>query len=132
MTQQLASIAVLVRDYDEAIAFYTGVLGFTLLQDTRLSEDKRWVRVAPPGPGTTSLLLARARKPDELAAVGNQGGGRVWLFLHTDDFVRDHAAMKAKGVSFMEEPREEAYGRVAVFSDLYGNRWDLIQPAGPT
>ena len=132
MTQHLASIALLVRDYDEAIAYYTGVLGFALLQDTRLSEDKRWVRVAPTGPGTTSLLLARARKPDELAAVGNQGGGRVWLFLHTDDFVRDHAAMKAKGVSFMEEPREEAYGRVAVFSDLYGNRWDLIQPAGPT
>ncbi|MBX9582767.1 MAG: VOC family protein [Gemmataceae bacterium] len=130
MIRAVAAVALLVRDYDEAIAFYTAALGFLLLEDTPLGGGKRWVRVAPPG-GGTALLLARAATPDQLARVGDQAGGRVFLFLHTDDFGRDHRAMTARGVRFAGEPRREAYGTVAAFEDLYGNRWDLIQPAGP-
>ncbi len=128
MASHLSCVAVLVRDYDEAIAYYTGTLGFTLLEDRRLAPDKRWVRVAPPGARETSVLLARATTPPQLAAVGNQAGGRVWLFLHTDDFARDYAVFQARGVTFAEAPRHEDYGTVAVFTDLYGNRWDLIGP----
>lgn len=127
MKQTLAAISLLVRDYDEAIAYYTGVLGFDLVEDTPLGDGKRWVLVAPPGSTEGRLLLAQARKPEELAAVGNQSGGRIFLFLHTDDFERDHRAFQARGVQFMEAPREESYGRVAVFRDLYGNKWDLLE-----
>lgn len=127
MKQHLGAISVLVRDYDEALAYYTGVLGFQLVEDTNLGGGKRWVLVAPPGAGECRLLLAQARKPAEIAAIGNQAGGRVFLFLHTDDFARDYAAFRARGVCFLEEPRHEAYGTVAVFEDLYGNRWDLLQ-----
>lgn len=129
MNIQLAGVTLVVRDYDEAIAFYTGRLGFLLVEDTPLGDGRRWVRVAPPGPGSCPLLLARAKNDREAAAVGNQSGGRVFLFLHTDDFARDHATFRARGVRFREEPRHESYGIVAVFEDLYGNRWDLIQPA---
>ena len=128
MTQHLGCVALLVHDYDEAIAYYAGVLGFALLEDTPLGGGKRWVRVAPPGAGETSLLLARAVGPEQLARVGDQAGGRVGFFLHTDDFARDHAALQARGVRFLEPPRTEAYGTVAVFADLYGNRWDLLEP----
>lgn len=129
MKQSLATVSLLVRDYDEAIAYYTGVLGFRLIEDTPLAPDKRWVLVAPPGGEREGgrLLLAQAKNATELAAVGNQAGGRVWLFLHTADFHRDHRAFRARGVEFLEEPREEAYGTVAVFRDLYGNKWDLLQ-----
>lgn len=130
MPQQLARVALLVRDYDEAIAYYTGALGFRLLEDTRLSPEKRWVVVAPPGAAEAALLLARAATDEQRAQVGRQCGGRVFLFLHTDDFGRDHRAMRERGVEFEEEPRQEAYGRVAVFRDLYGNRWDLVERAG--
>lgn len=128
MRQVLGSVALLVRDYDEAVAYFTGHLGFVLVEDTPLSPDKRWVRVAPPGAVESGLLLARARTPSELAAVGNQAGGRVMFFLHTDDFVRDYLVFRERGVTFTEEPRHEDYGTVAVFTDLYGNRWDLVQP----
>lgn len=128
MTQTIAYLALVVRDYDEAIAWYTKTLGFTLIEDTRLSPEKRWVRVAPPGSSGTGLLLARAANPQQREHVGNQTGGRVFLFLHTDDFQRDHQAMKKRGVRFLEEPRSESYAMVVVFEDLYGNRWDLIQP----
>lgn len=127
MPQTIAQLALLVRDYDEAIAWFTGALGFSLLEDTPLGGAKRWVRVGPPGAREACLLLARAASPEQEAAVGRQSGGRVFLFLHTDDFPRDHAAMKARGVRFVEEPRHEAYGTVAVFEDLYGNRWDLVE-----
>ena len=127
MTQQIAAIALLVRDYDEAIDYYTRVLGFDLLEDTPLAGGKRWVRVAPAGGRGTALLLARAANEQQRARVGDQTGGRVFLFLHTDDFWRDFAAMRSGGVQFAEEPRQEAYGTVAVFVDLYGNRWDLLQ-----
>ncbi|WEJ99051.1 MAG: VOC family protein [Candidatus Sphingomonas phytovorans] len=130
MHQSLAHIALVVRDYDEALAFYVGTLGFTLVEDSyQPAQDKRWVVVAPPGaaPGDTSLLLARAATPEQAAFVGDQAGGRVFLFLATDDFARDHGAMLEKGVVFVREPRVEAYGTVAVFSDLYGNLWDLIE-----
>ena len=127
MTQTLGSIALLVRDYDEAIAYFTGGLGFDLLEDTDLGGGKRWVLVAPRGSGGTAILLARAATPEQTARVGDQTGGRVGFFLHTDDFRGDHRAMLARGVRFAEEPREEAYGTVAVFEDLYGNRWDLLQ-----
>lgn len=128
--QRLAHVALLVRDYDEAIAYFTTMLGFTLVDDTPRDAGKRWVLVAPPGSGDgATLLLARAATPEQQAYVGNQSGGRVFLFLHTDDFRRDHAAMQQRGVHFVEEPRHEAYGTVAVFVDLYGNRWDLVQPA---
>lgn len=127
MKQYIGYISVLVADYDEAIAYYTRVLGFSLLEDTRLDERKRWVLVRPPGAAESALLLAQAVKDEEKAAVGRQSGGRVFLFLHTDDFWRDYYAFKARGVRFAEEPRREAYGTVVVFTDLYGNRWDLLQ-----
>ena len=130
MPQHLGAVSLLVRDYDEAIAYYTQSLGFTLVEDTALGGDKRWVVVAPPGSTETRLLLARAVQPEEIAALGRQGGGRVWLFLHTDDFWRDHRAYSARGVKFCETPREESYATVAVFEDLYGNRWDLLQRKG--
>lgn len=124
----LAAVALLVRDYDEAIRWFTGALGFALLEDTPLAGGKRWVRVAPAA-GGAALLLARAAGPAQEARVGDQAGGRVWLFLETDDFARDHAAFSARGVRFAEPPRHEPYGTVAVFLDLYGNRWDLIERA---
>jgi len=130
MRQSLAHIALVVRDYDEALAFYVGTLGFTLVEDRcQPAQDKRWVVIAPPGsgPGATSILLARASTPDQAAFIGDQAGGRVFLFLATDDFARDYAAMVAKGVAFVREPKVEPYGTVAVFRDLYGNLWDLIQ-----
>jgi catechol 2,3-dioxygenase-like lactoylglutathione lyase family enzyme len=130
MPQSLAHIALIVRDYDEAIAWYTGVLGFTLVADTALDEVKRWALVAPPGAGgnAASLLLARAATPEQEAFIGNQSGGRVFLFLHTEDFWRDYHDLAAKGVRFIRPPAEQPYGTVAVFEDLYGNLWDLVQP----
>ena len=130
MKQRIAHVAMVVADYDEAIAFYTGKLGFTLLEDTPLGDGKRWVRVAPPGSAECSLLLARAADDRQRASIGNQGGGRVFLFLFTDDFRRDYGRLVEKGVRFVGTPREEAYGTVAVFEDLYGNLWDLLEPAG--
>ena len=130
MPQHLAALALLVRDYDEAIAYYTGTLGFDLIEDTDMGRGKRFVRVRPPGSTGAAFLLAKATNADQQSRVGNQTGGRVFLFLHTDDFQRDHAAYKANGVKFIEEPRHEAYGTVVVFEDLYGNRWDLVQPGG--
>src|SRR5215469_6293331 len=120
-------IALLVRDYDEALAFYTESLGFKLVEDTPLPDGKRWLLVAPPGANETSILLAKASTPQQTAHIGNQTGGRVFLFLHTDDFWRDYHRMQEKGVVFQEKPRNEPYGTVAIFSDLYGNRWDLLQ-----
>ena len=128
MIQSIATIALVVADYEEAIAFYCDTVGFTLLEDTPLAPDKRWVVLAPPGGGGARLLLAKADGPDQEAVIGKQTGGRVKLFLQTDDFDRDHARMQANGVRFLEEPRREAYGTVAVFVDLYGNKWDLIEP----
>jgi catechol 2,3-dioxygenase-like lactoylglutathione lyase family enzyme len=126
--QTIVHVALVVRDYDEAIAFYTGKLGFTLVEDTYQPEqDKRWVVVAPPGSRGTNLLLARASTPEQERFIGNQAGGRVFLFLSTDDFWRDHARMLALGITFVREPRVEPYGTVAVFEDLYGNRWDLLE-----
>lgn len=125
---RLGAVSLLVRDYDEAIAFFVGKLGFDLSEDADMGGGKRWVRVTPKG-GQTSLLLARAATDEQRARVGDQAGGRVWLFLETDDFARDHAAWTAAGVVFREPPRREPYGMVAVFEDLYGNAWDLIQPA---
>ena len=130
MTQKIATIALVVDNYDEAIAFYCGKVGFTLVADTPLGPGRRWVLVAPPGDGGARLLLAEASTPEARAAIGNQAGGRVMLFLETDDFARDFAAMSEKGVTFLEAPRHEAYGAVAVFADLYGNKWDLIEPRG--
>ena len=127
MAQTIGYVGVVVRDYDEAIAFYTGCLGFELIEDTPLADGKRWVLVAPRGRVGTALLLARAVDEEQQSRVGDQTGGRVFLFLHTDDFWRDYHSMEARGVTFAEEPREEAYGTVAVFRDLYGNRWDLLQ-----
>jgi catechol 2,3-dioxygenase-like lactoylglutathione lyase family enzyme len=127
MKQTLGHVALLVRDYDEALAFFTRTLHFTVVEDTRLSADKRWVLIAPPGSQSTTLLLARAATPEERSRVGNQTGGRVFLFLHTDDFWRDYNEMTARKVKFIREPVEEEYGTVAVFEDLYGNRWDLLQ-----
>lgn len=124
---KIANIALLVRDYDEAIDFYVNQVGFELTEDTKLSDTKRWVRVRPCD-GTCSLLLAKATTAEQVAQIGNQSGGRVFLFLHTDDFQRDYEAMKSRGVKFIEEPRNEPYGRVAVFEDLYGNKWDLVEP----
>ncbi|MGV3578242.1 VOC family protein [Brevundimonas sp.] len=125
---RIGAVSLLIRDYDEAIAFYVGVLGFALSEDTDMGGGKRWVRVTPKG-GETSILLARATTEAQLARVGDQAGGRVWLFLETDDLLRDHAAWLAAGVRFREHPRHESYGRVVVFEDLYGNGWDLIEPA---
>ncbi len=127
MSQHIGYIALVVRDYDEAIGFYVGKLGFELIEDTDLGGDKRWVVVAPPGSSETRLLLARAVTPEQSARIGDQTGGRVFLFLHTDDFRRDYKRMREAGVRFCEEPREEAYGTVAVWEDLYGNRWDLLE-----
>ncbi len=130
MPQSLAHIALVVRDYDEAIAWFTDKLGFTLIADQYQPEqDKRWVLVAPPGAGegSATLLLARASTPGQEAFIGNQAGGRVFLFLSTEDFHRDHEAMVAKGVRFVREPKQAPYGTVAVFEDLYGNLWDLVQ-----
>jgi catechol 2,3-dioxygenase-like lactoylglutathione lyase family enzyme len=124
---RLTTVALLVRDYDEAITWFTQVLGFALIEDTTLSPTKRWVRVAPSRDGAMSLLLARAATPEQVAMVGQQGAGRVWLFLHSDDFAADHARLFDAGVRFQETPRDEAYGRVAVFTDLCGNRWDLVE-----
>jgi catechol 2,3-dioxygenase-like lactoylglutathione lyase family enzyme len=124
----IATVSYLVRDYDEAIRWFTGALGFRLLDDTAMGEGKRWVRMAPKA-GGVALLLAKADGPEQQAAIGRQAGGRVFLFLETDDFARDHAAFTAAGVRFREAPRHEPYGTVAVFEDLYGQPWDLIQPA---
>jgi catechol 2,3-dioxygenase-like lactoylglutathione lyase family enzyme len=130
MPQSLAHIALIVRDYDEAIAWFTEKLGFTLVADEyQREQDKRWVLVAPPGAGenAATLLLARAATPEQEAFIGNQAGGRVFLFLKTDDFDRDYSAYRARGVRFVREPATHAYGIVAVFEDLYGNFWDLVQ-----
>ena len=129
MKQFLALTSVVVRDYDEAIRFYVDVLGFELIEDTYIeAQDKRWVVVAPAGSTGTHLLLARAVGEEQVSRIGNQTGGRVFLFLYTDDFWRDYRAYRAKGVEFVREPKEESYGTVAVFRDLYGNLWDLLQP----
>jgi len=125
--QQLGAVSFLVRDYDEAIAFFTGVMGFALAEDSSRGGGKRWVRVVPPGSSGTGLILAKAATPAQRAAVGLQAGERVWLFLETDDFARDHRRMLAAGVTFCEQPRHESYGTVAVFRDLYGNKWDLLE-----
>lgn len=131
MKQSIVHIALVVRDYDEAIAFYTQKLGFTLVEDTYQPEqDKRWVVVAPPGSRGTTLLLARAAKSEQEPFVGNQAGGRVFLFLSTDDFWRDYHAMVEAGIRFVRPPAEQPYGTVAVFADLYGNLWDLIEYKG--
>jgi catechol 2,3-dioxygenase-like lactoylglutathione lyase family enzyme len=136
MSLRVASIALLVADYDEALAWFTTKLGFILVEDTPLGPDKRWLLIAAPadkGPGEGNpgchLLLARAADAEQKAQIGRAAGGRVAFFLQTDDFARDHAAFLARGVKFLEAPRQETYGRVAVFADLYGNRWDLIQPS---
>lgn len=131
MPQHLAALALVVRDYDEAIRFYVDTLGFTLVEDTDLAPaepGKRWVRVQPPGATETCFLLAKATTPEQVAAIGNQTGGRVFLFLHTDDFWRDYNAYSAGGVKWIREPSVQRYGTVAVFEDLYGNKWDLIGP----
>ncbi|MFI9604128.1 VOC family protein [Streptomyces sp. NPDC004069] len=127
--RRIALITLVVDDYDEAIRFYTGALGFRLAEDAPRPDGSRWVVVEPGGGTGTALLLARARTAPQRARVGDQTGGRVGFFLHTGDFARDHARMRAAGVTFLEEPRQEPYGTVAVFEDLYGNRWDLLQPA---
>lgn len=128
MDRRLAHISLLVKDYDEAIEFFTNKLDFVLVEDERLSETKRWVLVRPKGEGNCSLLLARANSENQRKFVGNQSGGRVFLFLTTDDFERDFNKLKAHGVKIVREPSDEVYGRVLVFEDLYGNKWDLIQP----
>lgn len=128
MKQKIAHIALVVEDYDKAIEFYTKKLDFLLIEDTQLSEDKRWVIVAPRGAKECSLLLAKAANKEQASSVGNQTGGRVFLFLFTDDFRRDYKNMLDKGIKFVREPEQMEYGMVAVFEDLYGNRWDLIEP----
>ena len=128
MNQRLAQIALVVNDYDEAIQFYTGKLNFILIEDTVLSETKRWVIVSPKGSGECCLLLAKAANEEQKSRVGNQTGGRVFLFLYTDDFWRDYETMLTNRINFVRPPAEETYGTVAVFEDLYGNLWDLIQP----
>ena len=130
MKQSIFHVAIVVREYDEAIEFYTKKLNFTLIEDTyQPAQDKRWVVVAPPGSDGVSLLLARASKPEQEAFIGNQTGGRVFLFLRTDDFWRDYNQMVARGITFVREPKTESYGTVTVFKDLYGNLWDLVGPA---
>ena len=131
MKQHIARIALVVKEYDEAIAFYTQKLGFTLLEDTKLSESKRWVVVAPPGSAECALLLAKAADETQQTRIGNQTGGRVFLFLYTDDFQRDYQNLIAKNVTIVRKPVVESYGTVAVFADLYGNLWDLIEPVKP-
>jgi len=127
MAQTLGYVTFLVRQYDEAIAFFANGLGFRVVDDTMLGDGKRWVLVAPSGPTGTCLLLAQASTPEQMSRVGNQAGGRVFMFLHTDDFWQDYDSMKLKGIKFREEAREEPYGTVAVFEDLYGNKWDLLE-----
>lgn len=130
MKRHIGAISLLVRDYDEAILFYVDKLGFRIQEDTDMGNGKRWIRVAPHDSADSCILLAKAASPEQLSRVGNQTGGRIFLFLHTDDFQRDHDAMKANGVRFLEEPRHESYGMVAVFEDLYGNKWDLLELKG--
>ena len=131
MSQSIGLVAIVVRDYDEAIQFYVGTLGFRLIEDTHIPEqDKRWVVVSPNGNNTSQVLLARGVGAEQISRVGNQTGGRVFLFLYTDDFWRDFNSYKAKGVVFVRDPKKETYGTVAVFQDLYGNLWDLLEPAG--
>ncbi len=132
MKQYLGLVSLVVREYDEALAFYVGTLGFTLVEDRDVPEQaKRWVVVAPPGSTESRLLLARASSDEQAQRIGNQTGGRVFLFLYTDNFERDYQTYKARGVTFVREPKEEPYGTVAVFQDLYGNLWDLFQPRSP-
>jgi catechol 2,3-dioxygenase-like lactoylglutathione lyase family enzyme len=128
MKQHLAMVAIVVKDYDEAIAYFTKILNFTLVEDTVLTESKRWVIVSPPGSSGCNLLLAKAANEEQESRIGNQTGGRVFLFLYTDDFWRDYNDLRGKGVEFMREPSTEMYGTVSVFKDIYGNLWDLIQP----
>lgn len=128
MNQRLGYISVLVPDYDAGIAFYTGKMGFNLLEDTDLGSGKRWVLVQPSGNAGTALVLAQAVTEKEKAMIGQQGAGRVWLFLHTDDFYRDYHRYREQGITFLEEPREESYATVAVFQDKFGNKWDLLEP----
>lgn len=132
MRKSLAAVAIVVPEYDAAIEFYTRVLRFELLEDTPLGGEKRWVRVSPPGSSGTALLLARAVGPEQESRIGNQTGGRVFLFLHTDDFWRDYRELQRHGVELLTEPREEPYGTVVVFRDPFGNKWDLIEPTGRT
>ena len=132
MSQEIAAISFLVHDYDEAIQFFTQALRFELVEDTKQSADKRWVVVSPKHSSGVSLLLAKASTPEQIACVGNQAGGRVFLFLYTSDFQADYLHMKENGVKFLEEPRYETYGTVVVFQDLYGNKWDLLQRADAT
>ncbi|MCI0704042.1 MAG: VOC family protein [Planctomycetia bacterium] len=127
MSRTIGYVTLLIRDYDEAIAYFTRCLQFVLIEDTPVSDGKRWVLVAPPGRAGTALLLAKAATTEQMERIGHQAGGRVFLFLHTDDFWRDYRELRSRGVKFTEEPRTEAYGTVAVFEDLYGNRWDLLQ-----
>lgn len=132
MNQSIGQVTIVVRDYDEALGFYVGVLGFKLIEDTPVpAQQKRWVVVAPPGTSSSHLLLARAVGDEQSSRIGNQTGGRVFLFLYTDDFWRDFRSYHAKGVVFVREPKEEPYGTVAVFKDLYGNLWDLLQLRAP-
>lgn len=128
MHQHLGAITFLVKDYDEAIAFFVGKMGFDLVEDADLGDGKRWVLVCPPGAEEMRLLLAKAATPEQQAKIGSQSGSRVFLFLHTDDFWRDYERMRDNGISFIETPRDEPYGIVAVFEDLYGQKWDLIEP----
>jgi catechol 2,3-dioxygenase-like lactoylglutathione lyase family enzyme len=128
MNKYIAHIAVVVNDYDEAIEFYTGKLGFNLIEDTKINETKRWVLVSPPGSKECCVLLAKAGNEDQRARIGNQTGGRVFLFLYTDDFWRDYKDMQRNGIEFIRDPVVESYGTVAVFKDLYGNLWDLLEP----
>ena len=128
MARSIAHTTLVVREYDEAIAFFTDALRFRLVADAPLGDGKRWVLVAPAGSPGSALLLARAATPEQLRAVGNQTGGRVAFFLHTDDFEDEYRHLRSRGVRFTEEPRDEAYGKVVVFLDLYGNKWDLVQP----
>jgi len=127
MRQKIGYVAILVGDYDESLSFYIGVLGFDLIEDTMRAGGKRWILVAPRGTAGTCLLLAKASTLEQAERIGNQTGGRVFLFLHTDDFWRDYHDMQSRGVQFMEQPRQELYGTVCVFVDLYGNRWDLLE-----
>jgi catechol 2,3-dioxygenase-like lactoylglutathione lyase family enzyme len=132
MTQSIGQVAIVVRDCDEALEFYVGILGFNLIEDTPIrTQSKRWVVVAPPGGNSSRLLLARAVNDEQLSRIGNQTGGRVFLFLYTDDFWRDYSRIQVKGIAFVREPKEEEYGTVAVFKDLYGNLWDLVELRAP-
>ena len=131
MKQKIGAVSLLVRDYDEAILYYTSQLDFKLVEDTDLGGGKRWVLVSPPGTGECALLLAKAANENQEKFIGSQSGGRVFLFLYTDDFWSDYQTMRSRGIRFLEEPREESYGTVVVFEDLYGNRWDFIQLISP-